>query len=122
MVDIDKWNGSQWQSLIMKLSMEDLTLLIDETKKLNSATRAMELLDRIHEFKVVKIMEYTVGILRTQCRMKMADAYDIKWGGNNKFREAMNIVKRIKVGMRIASSSIKGGTSLETLSRSFSRM
>ena len=122
MVDIDKWSDGQWQSLLIKLSMEELMLLMDETKKVNSATRAMKLLDRVQEFKVVKSFENTVSIILSQCRMKMIDAYDVKWGDNSKFREAMAIVRGIKLGMSIANTGNESGTSLEALAQSFSDM
>ena len=117
--NIDKWDDTRWVSLLHRLTMEELTDLMENTKKLNSLTRSVKLLDNIKEFKVVKTLEDTVGIILAQCRSKMAEAFDAKWGDNATFREAMTMVKGIKMGMIISSASTDVNATVASLATSF---
>ena len=105
MADIDKWNNEQWQALLMRLTLDDLMLLLDETKKTNASTRAIKVLEKLKEYQLAKSIEETVGVILTQSRAKMVEAYSAKWTENAKFREDVITVKGIKMGLGIAITS-----------------
>ena len=110
MGNIDTWGNDQWQALLLRFTVEELTELMESSKRVNSLGRSVKLLEYITEFKVVKSMEDIVGIILSQCRSKMADSFDIQWGDNVKFREALTMAKGIKMGMTISPSSTSVNT------------
>ena len=119
MADIDKWSNVQWQALLMRFTLDDLALLMDETKKANAASRAIKVLDKLKEYQVAKDIEDTVGVILMQCRAKMVETYTSEWGENSKFREDILTVKGIKMGLNVASTPSGNPVSLETLTVSF---
>ena len=114
MVNIDKWDSGRWQTLLLRLTLEELTELMENSKRVSSLGRSVKRLEYITEFKVVKSLEATVGIILTQCRSKMSESFDIQWGDNVKFREALTMAKGIKMGMSISASSTGVSTTAPT--------